>query len=662
MIRIAEQLAPRVHHPLAPSTRLLYPHQAWLLEQPGHRLLSSPTGSGKTLGALWPIVRERRSALLVYPTNALAADQKESVTGLLQGLPGGDVYDVRLVDAEKLAARSGRRPKGDAIIAEFGHLGGPKLVLTNPDTLYLIAALRYARPVEQLAQIPTFDDLVIDEVHLYAGPMLANLMATVWLLICVARRQQGSIRVTLLSATLDEEPARLWRSMLDGMTSCAVPPYPNGLEAQSIPTTHKITFDRLSFSGDNRLENLADWLTQRKAVYRDRSRRSARHIPGAVILNSVVAARVLEVLLLDRNWQPRELVAIRGLGARSLRTLGPDALLIVGTSAIEVGIDLDIDELVFEALDRASFIQRLGRVGRHSAGAAWFLVPESSQWDDRIDTAEKRLSGELVDRSRFLHQFGSLFPAADHYAFFVASPAGAVNVWVLEASLSQLLGHRAMAQASVHEIFDEYVSRLDPTGTERCRSELNRIRRWGMHALQGKGYAWLRALFEGRSLRGGPASVNVFDHQEAKKWGKSNARYSADVLTVVRRGINIVSWRDGQGVSVGGYGAARKAWLELPGRPLREIADAGHLCTARELGALLRREDNRPLPSEMFSLAAQAMLIADAHRCRHVDWRLGLVPVGRPVDPDFVAAIGWNALLLKELLSCGSRDRAKGTR
>ena len=214
----------------------------------------------------------------------------------------------------------------------------------------------------------------------------------------------------------------------------------------------------------------------------------------------------------------------------------------------------------------------------------------------------------------------------------------------------KLLRENPDAQASVHEIFDEYMSRLDPTGVKRCLSELSRVRRWGTHALQGKAYGWLRALFEGRSLRGGPASVDVFDHQEASKWGKDHARYSADILTVARRGINVAPWKDGQGVSVGGYGAARKAWLELPGKPLREIAEAGHLCTARELGAVLRRDDNRPLPEELFSLAAQALLIADARRCRQMDWRLGLIPVGQPAQPDFVAAIGWNALLLKELL------------
>jgi CRISPR-associated helicase Cas3 len=652
VIRIAEQRAPRIQHALAPGEKLLYPHQAWLAEQPGHRLLSSPTGSGKTLGALWPIVRERRSALLVYPTNALAADQMECITALLQSLPGGDAYDVRLVDAERLAARAGRRPKGEALIAELGHLGGPKLVLTNPDILYLIAALRYARPIEQLAEIPTFDDLVIDEVHLYAGPAFANLLATVWLLTSVARKQQGSIRVTLLSATLEEEPARLWGSVLDELAFLAVPPYPSGLEGKSIPTTHEVTFNTLSFSGDNRLEHLADWLTQRKTLYRARPRRSARHVPAAVILNSVVAARVLETLLLDRSWQPYELVPIRGLGARSLRTLGPKALLIVGTSAIEVGIDLDIDELTFEALDRASFIQRLGRVGRHSTGLAWFLVPEFGQWSDRIGAVGKRLPGELICRSEFLDVFGLLFPIADHYAFFVSSPSGAVNVWALEASLSELLKDRPDAQASVREIFDEYANRLDPTGAKGFPTELDRVRRWGAHALEGKGYAWLRALFEGRSLRGGPASVGVFDHQEAAKWGKEHARYSADVLTVARRGINVVAWKEGQGVSVGGYGVARKAWLELPGKPVREIAETGHMYTARELGAVLRRDDNRPLPEELFSLAAQAMLVADVRRCRHMDWRVGLVPVGQPVEPDFVAAIGWNALLLKELLKC----------
>ena len=40
--------------------------------------------------------------------------------------------------------------------------------------------------------------------------------------------------------------------------------------------------------------------------------------------------------------------------------------LLVGTSTVDVGVDFKINFLVFEAMDSGSWIQRLGRLGRHS--------------------------------------------------------------------------------------------------------------------------------------------------------------------------------------------------------------------------------------------------------------------------------------------------------
>jgi len=41
-------------------------------------------------------------------------------------------------------------------------------------------------------------------------------------------------------------------------------------------------------------------------------------------------------------------------------------VLVVGTSAVDVGVDFRIHLLIFEAGDSAIFVQRLGRLGRHS--------------------------------------------------------------------------------------------------------------------------------------------------------------------------------------------------------------------------------------------------------------------------------------------------------
>ena len=54
-----------------------------------------------------------------------------------------------------------------------------------------------------------------------------------------------------------------------------------------------------------------------------------------------------------------------GFDALDRRRASYDADLLVGTSTIDVGVDFQINFLVFESHDAGSFLQRLGRLGRH---------------------------------------------------------------------------------------------------------------------------------------------------------------------------------------------------------------------------------------------------------------------------------------------------------
>lgn len=87
---------------------------------------------------------------------------------------------------------------------------------------------------------------------------------------------------------------------------------------------------------------------------------------GAIIVNSVASAQRLVAQL-------RPLFAFHGLSVEP--NTGFDALdrrrasykadLLVGTSTIDVGVDFQINFLVFESRDAGTFLQRLGRLGRH---------------------------------------------------------------------------------------------------------------------------------------------------------------------------------------------------------------------------------------------------------------------------------------------------------
>ncbi|NEO28040.1 MAG: type I-D CRISPR-associated helicase Cas3', partial [Kamptonema sp. SIO4C4] len=55
-----------------------------------------------------------------------------------------------------------------------------------------------------------------------------------------------------------------------------------------------------------------------------------------------------------------------GLSGQQTKLQSLDCDLVLGTSTIDVGVDFKINFLIFESSDSGNFIQRLGRLGRHS--------------------------------------------------------------------------------------------------------------------------------------------------------------------------------------------------------------------------------------------------------------------------------------------------------
>ncbi|MEZ4684300.1 MAG: type I-D CRISPR-associated helicase Cas3' [Caldilineaceae bacterium] len=96
-------------------------------------------------------------------------------------------------------------------------------------------------------------------------------------------------------------------------------------------------------------------------------RRNSPAAKGAVIVNSVAQAKRL-VVRLRALCEPHGLRVGEntGLTSRTLRAESFDCDLLVGTSTVDVGVDFQINFLLFESRDAGSFLQRLGRLGRHT--------------------------------------------------------------------------------------------------------------------------------------------------------------------------------------------------------------------------------------------------------------------------------------------------------
>lgn len=104
---------------------------------------------------------------------------------------------------------------------------------------------------------------------------------------------------------------------------------------------------------------------------------------------------------------------IHGLIPKNLRKISGD--VVVGTSAIELGIDFQAHSVIFEGTDSASFLQRFGRAGRHFEGSAIGFVPA------RIVAGRM---GNSFTRGNFEEYISNVLTNNENYAGFIQSSNG----------------------------------------------------------------------------------------------------------------------------------------------------------------------------------------------------------------------------------------------
>jgi CRISPR-associated endonuclease/helicase Cas3 len=246
-----------------------------------------------------------------------------------------------------------------------------QLVLSNPDIFHAIMQFAYQQGrapdyiAGQLAQL--FDQLTFDEFHIFDVPQIAAVLTG--LLFLYEQKGKYPLKTLFLSATPSDTLAPLLEKagfkdrlrIVKGTYCYASAPDPKEWRPILRPATLHLAS-----------QPIEEWLDAHfEDVLLAFFKQHGKGAKGAIIVNSVATAQRLferlRVLLVPYGL---EVLPNTGITLRSLRRDSYAADILIGTSTIDIGVDFQINFLLFEANDAGTFLQRLGRLGRHDSYTA----------------------------------------------------------------------------------------------------------------------------------------------------------------------------------------------------------------------------------------------------------------------------------------------------
>jgi DEAD/DEAH box helicase domain-containing protein len=346
----------------------LYPHQRRaldLLDEGDHVVVATGTASGKTLVynlafARAALADEKRTALYLFPTKALARDQLRQVRELRLPQVRAAVYDGDTPQAERPVIRR-----------------NANLVMTNPDMLHASILPGHARWADFLLRLSL---VVVDEAHVARGVFGSHVAMILRRLRRLAAHYGGQPQFVLSSATIGN-PADLAERLVGlPFTEVDQDESPRG-EKLFVLWNPPLVDEELGLRRSAISET--SWLLRQlveaetRTIAFCRTRRSAE-------LVAEFARRELPAILKRRvkayraGYLPSERRELE-------RALSSGELLgVAATTALELGIDvgsLDAALLAGYPGTRASMWQQAGRAGRRSGPALAVLVAQ----DDPLD-------------------------------------------------------------------------------------------------------------------------------------------------------------------------------------------------------------------------------------------------------------------------------------
>ncbi len=429
------------------------------------------TGDGKSLAAYAPtLINPHRQVFAMYPTNELLRDQGRQFEGYLEkfGYAEGNIPFDTLWGAElsRMQKEVGLRTR-DAILGErFRNLS---VILTNPDIFNLVMNYTYGQKTliftEQ--ELPYtlgayFDYFLFDEFHIFAIP---QVVAVISAMLYFQKQNPGRQKFVFSSATpvqlLEEmlERSRLKYKIIRG-DYATVPG--EGYR----PVLHPST---LNFYKLDERASAETWVREHVTDIVDFWKSCEGHAKGAIIVNSVSTARRI-TRWLENELYPHNITVGEntGLTDNARRRDSLSKHIVIGTSTIDVGVDFNINFLVFESINGGTFLQRLGRLGRvkqevvFSRYEAHALLSGKAPWIyARLEQAFQ--DGEEVERSEHLRDVvRNAFPQENDFKPYIKRwgmlhPAHVIEVLQKRKDTYQQLAD--MLKEDFEKVFDASFSK-----------------------------------------------------------------------------------------------------------------------------------------------------------------------------------------------------------
>lgn len=329
------------------------------------------TGDGKSLAGQLPTLLnpELNQLFAMYPTNELARDQEIQISNTKN--IWRSFFDVGILNGNKLdelMAEDDFSQRGDAVLNQIRNY---EILLTNPDIFHYIMTHFYRRLKDAPDTIigtlvQKFHQFTFDEFHVFETPQVISVVNAMLFINQITGNL--SPRFLFLSATPDEQMKEfLARS---GLTYCIIDPAKNGGYLHTHTEPNPKEWRRILYESDIHFAKgqVEEWVNQHlDDILLPFFRENTPLAKGAIIVNSIATAKRLTSLLEPIFKKYKLTVAENtGLTSQAGRIASYEADLLIGTSTIDVGVDFNINFLLFESRDAGTFLQRLGRLGRHS--------------------------------------------------------------------------------------------------------------------------------------------------------------------------------------------------------------------------------------------------------------------------------------------------------